>query len=496
MARTRSVILAVAPTLALVACSSLLGDYTVSPGGLEDAGGPGTGTEASSEAGNVGPDGGGGADGEGGVPILPRLGNAVSVAAGRTHTCAITAAQDVLCWGSNGAGQLGVPIAQVARTSFPVMVDLGGKATAIAAGGAHTCAILTDGKIKCWGGNERGQLGRGTLVPTGSVDLVSPPTKNVGLWTTAEVITAGASFTCAGMNEGSANGLPDRRFFCWGENIDRESGTESTNGQPALLPSLITQSGNDSPSPGLDGFTISSGDNFACAGYYGAAGAAVFSIAGCWGSRAVGQLGSPAVAGFEVSPGKYPSTKADGTASPLFGLFKVGLLATGASHGCARFEQSGVSPVALDCWGDNAHGQTGSPMSGARPAEAIAGFDATSVTALAAGGQNTCVIVNGQVQCIGANDVGQLGRGTVDVAANPVFANTKLPPSASAISVGATHACAVLGAAPGQKGPVACWGQNQNGQLGDGFDIDVGYPGEPDALKRIRATPVGVAAPK
>jgi serine/threonine-protein kinase len=118
------------------------------------------------------------------------------------------------------------------------------------------------------------------------------------------------------------------------------------------------------------------------------------------------------------------------------------------------------------------------------------------VTDLAAGGLTTCVIVNGQAQCIGGNDFGQLGRGAVDVTAHPAFANVLLPPSASAISVGAAHACAVLGTAAGQKGPIACWGQNQNGQLGDGLDIDVGYADAVDPLKRVRATPVRVAAPK
>lgn len=447
--------------------------------------------------GTAGDGGGGGNDGGGNDSSAPPplLVDAVTVAAGRSHTCAINAAQEVLCWGSNGSGQLGVPTAQVPRTSIPVKVDIGGKATAIATGGAHTCAILTDGKIKCWGSNERGQLGRGTLVPTGGVDVVSPPPLNVGLWTTAEVITAGASFTCAGMTQGNFGGLPDRRFFCWGENIARQSGTESTNGQPATAPSLITQRGDDSPNPGYEGFTVSCGDDFACAGVYGAAGAAFFSAVGCWGSRAVGQIGAPALSGFERDP-RYPSTNPDGGIAPVFGLFKTGLVATGAAHGCVRFEQSGVNPTRLNCWGSNTRGQTGSVQGGVRPAEPVVGFDATTVSVLAAGGQNTCLIANGQVECIGANDLGQLGRGAVDAKSNAAFANVVLPPSASALSVGATHACAVLGTAAGQKGPVSCWGQNQSGQLGDGLDVDVGYPGEPDNLKRVRATPVKVLAPK
>lgn len=420
--------------------------------------------------------------------------DAVSIAAGRLHTCAISAAQDVYCWGSNASGQLGLPVAQTPRTSRPVRVDIGGKATAVAAGGAHTCVIMLDGTIKCWGKNERGQLGRGTLVPVGGVAGVNPPTDNLTLWTKAEVITAGADHTCVGVFEGDLGGMPGRRFFCWGENIARQLGTNVTNGQPKPIPSLITMNGDDNPNPGLEGFTVAAGDDFSCTGHYGVAGAAFFSTVGCWGSRTNGQIGAPPEANYELAP-KYPSRTSDGSVAPLFGLFKPGLLAVGSGHGCVRFEQSGVNPTALDCWGNNTSGQTGSSTIGARPIEKVAGLDANDVTALAAGGKTTCIINAGQVQCIGANDVGQLGRGSIDGEAHPSFINVSLPPSASALAVGASHVCAVLGGAPGAKGSVACWGQNQSGQLGDGLDTDVGYPGASDTEKRLRAAPVRVLAP-
>ena len=470
---------------------------TVGASGAADGGGDG-GSDAGPSTTTDGSGPGPMADaGDAGV-VLPLLQDAVSVAAGRAHTCAITAAQDVLCWGSNSAGQLGVPTAQYPRSSQPLKVDLGGsKASAIAAGANHTCAVAVDGKIMCWGDNQRGQLGRGTLVATGTVAVVSPPSANVALWTTAEVITAGAAFTCAGMKDtAGGSGLPFRRFFCWGENVDRQSGTESTNGQPTALPSLITLSGNDS-SPALEGFGISAGDNFACAGLYAGAGAAFFSVVGCWGSRSVGQIGAPPAAGYYVGPDKYPSRLADGGTKPLFGLFKDGLLATGAAHGCARIEQSGVTPPVLDCWGNNTHGQVGAAQLGFLPVTDVAGYDATDVTALAAGGKTTCVIDNGQAKCVGANDVGQLGQGTLDATPHPTFANVaQLPNSASALSVGANHACAVLGAAAGQKGKLACWGQNDNGQLGDGLDLDKGYPGAPMGEAHVRKAPVMVLAPK
>ena len=158
---------------------------------------------------------------------------------------------------------------------------------------------------------------------------------------------------------------------------------------------------------------------------------------------------------------------------------------------------TGTTPVPLTCWGNNSDGQTGGPVSAAQPAAAVPAFDATDVQVLAAGGRNTCVVANGVLQCIGANDVGQLGRGSSDILAHATFANVAtLPPSVSAVAIGTSHMCAVVGGAAGQPGPVSCWGQNQNGQLGDGLDVELGYASEPDATKRIRTAPVFVAAPR
>lgn len=424
------------------------------------------------------------------------LDDATSVAAGRAHTCAITAAQDVVCWGSNGSGQLGVPAALTPRSSRPVKVDLGGKATAISAGANHTCAVMSDAKIKCWGSNEKGQLGRGTVGPTGTVDLVLPPSNAdwVPAWKEAMTVSAGAGFTCAGVKSGSSGtGLTSLRVFCWGENSRRQAGTELTNGAPALLPVLITFDGKPTTTIAFEGWGVGAGDDFACATFIVAPGGAAYTAVGCWGSRAVGQVGSPPVDGFVVDPQAWP--RAGGSTTPLLGALKPTLLAVGAAHACVRVEIDKPT-LRLTCWGNNTKGQTGSPTTGSRQAEELLTYDATAVSALAAGGQVSCVIDSGQVKCIGANDVGQLGRGTFDTSVNAAFESVKLPPTASAISVGQSHACAVLGSAPGQKGQVACWGQNQNGQLGDGIDVETGYPGAAAGQERLRSTPVRVLAAK
>lgn len=403
--------------------------------------------------------------------------------------------QQVLCWGSNADGQLGVPVSKIARTSVPVAVDVGGKATAIVVGASHTCAILSDGKIKCWGSNVRGQLGRGTIDPSATIADVVAPTSNLSAWTShaAETLIAGKAFTCTGMRATRPN--EDRVLFCWGDNSTGQIGLDASSSLYSAYPLMVTMDGARASS-GLVVDASAAGTDFACAGYGLAAGAGLYTAIGCWGGRASGQIGSPPMpSSYEVNPTKYPSTRADGASAPLYGPYKVAMVAAGSAHGCARIEKLGESAIGIDCWGNNTRGQTGSATIGIQPATQLIGFDAAGVSLLVAGGQNTCIVQASQAKCIGANDLGQLGRGTISGEPFANFANVKLPPTVSVLSVGTNHSCAVLGVVAGQPGPVACWGQNESGQLGDGMNIETGYNDESSATaKRVRATPVRVSS--
>jgi alpha-tubulin suppressor-like RCC1 family protein len=84
-----------------------------------------------------------------------------SIAAGPSHTCALTAAGGLKCWGQNDKGQLGDGTTTDRTTAVDVS-GLGGGVKGIAAGESHTCALTTGGGLKCWGGNDKGQLGDGT----------------------------------------------------------------------------------------------------------------------------------------------------------------------------------------------------------------------------------------------------------------------------------------------------------------------------------------------
>ncbi|MDI1476821.1 DUF4215 domain-containing protein [Polyangium sp. y55x31] len=148
---------------------------------------------------------------------------AVDVEAGDEHTCALLDDGSVKCWGSNQYGRLGLGIEDTLHqgdqktemgNSLPsVGLGTGAKAVALAVGGGHTCVLLQDGRVKCWGRNECGQLGLGDAMPRGgdgSPMVEDLPAVDLGSGLRAISIWAGAMHTCALLENGSLK--------CWGQN--------------------------------------------------------------------------------------------------------------------------------------------------------------------------------------------------------------------------------------------------------------------------------------
>lgn len=96
------------------------------------------------------------------APAAVSIGAPVSkVAAGKAFACALTTAGAVWCWGENTASQIGDATAGSPRLAPAQVSNLGGTAVDVVAGGAHACAVLSSGEVRCWGDNSAGQLGMG-----------------------------------------------------------------------------------------------------------------------------------------------------------------------------------------------------------------------------------------------------------------------------------------------------------------------------------------------
>ncbi len=138
---------------------------------------------------------------------------ATAIASSLTHTCAILDDKSVKCWGDNRTGQLGLG-AEVAGANAPTAVDLGPGRTAlgISCGFNHTCAVTDDGGISCWGRNDMGQLGIGTVSTREAATRA-----DLGAGVVARSVSVGGYHTCAA--------LADHTVKCWGWNGDGQLGT-------------------------------------------------------------------------------------------------------------------------------------------------------------------------------------------------------------------------------------------------------------------------------
>ncbi|MED6304317.1 MAG: hypothetical protein VX685_04665, partial [Actinomycetota bacterium] len=155
--------------------------------------------------------------------------SATAITAGDYHTCALLNDRTVKCWGLNSSGQLGRDLTpnwgdNTGEMAFLAAINLGTNKTAVAitAGGSHTCALLNDGTVKCWGLNSSGQLGKDSTanLGDGSGEMAALGAINLGTNKTAVGVSAGGSHRCALLNDGTVK--------CWGLNSSGQLGKDST----------------------------------------------------------------------------------------------------------------------------------------------------------------------------------------------------------------------------------------------------------------------------
>lgn len=340
---------------------------------------------------------------------------ASAVSAGGHHTCALTHAGSARCWGYGVFGELGNGV----DIRYAVPARVGGltqRVSAVGAGGSHTCAVTRIGGVVCWGSNRGGQLGNGT-----TADSFAPVEVN-DLRSGVSAVGAGASHSCAITAAGGV--------VCWGDNWNGQLGNGSNAGSSTPVNVIDLGSGVSA---------IAAGWSHTCA-ITGAGGVV------CWGSNWSGQLGD--------------GTKVDSAAPrQVIGLSsEVGAISAGTSHTCALTVAGGVS-----CWGGNAEGQlgNGTTTDSLTPTDVI-GLS-SGVVAISAGGWHTCALTSaGGVKCWGYNGDGRLGNGNPISSPTPVDVRD-LRSGVVAVSAGGYHTCALTG-----TGGVKCWGGNTEGQLGNG----------------------------
>ncbi|HEY3500492.1 MAG TPA: hypothetical protein VGK73_37625, partial [Polyangiaceae bacterium] len=162
------------------------------------------------------------------------------------------------------------------------------------------------------------------------------------------------------------------------------------------------------------------------------------------------------------------------------GCEEIADVTTGSEHTCAIARESASLGGSVVCWGSNSAGQLGNGTNRGSDVP-VRVLELTNVTAVAAGNNHSCAIVDGLVSCWGSNLRGQLGIGTTDDGFS--FPINALPPfgaeQAERIASGAFHTCAIY-----DGGRLACWGQNDFGQLGNGDQGDGVINRAPTPVKR------------
>ena len=346
---------------------------------------------------------------------LPSLLNISAIAAGRSHTCALTTGGGVKCWGSNGAGQLGDGTNNTRLTTVNVS-GLASGVSAIVAGGSHTCALTEGGGVKCWGSNALGQLGNGTTTTSYTPVNVS------GLSSGVSAVTAGHDHTCALTSGG--------RVKCWGYNGFGQLGDDTTIERHTP----VNVSGMASEVSAID------------AGYWHTCARTTTGGIKCWGDNTYGQLGDG------TTTERHSPVNVSGLASG------VSAVTAGHDHTCSLTEVDGVK-----CWGWNTDGQLGDGTTTWRLTPVDVSGLASGVSSITVGWGHTCArTASGGVKCWGRNNNGQLGDGSITDRHTPVDVSG-LASGVSAIATGDAHTCART-----TEGGAKCWGWNDYGQLGDG----------------------------
>jgi alpha-tubulin suppressor-like RCC1 family protein len=339
------------------------------------------------------------------------------IAAGEKHTCALLDDTSVTCWGSNAGGQLGIGEADgleytFAETSVVNLSDV----IEISAGGIHTCALRADQSVVCWGRGVEGQLGDGTQMDRPAVQL---PVENAGETLVTRRVAAGRYHSCF-VDDTSA-------VACTGWNEDGQAGQRT-----AAPPEPVCE-------------------------YLDA-------------DRVRGDDGAPLGPASDVSSAFRHTCASVGLDVYCFGHSRCGALGDDDPTPCDEPDDNNTCDEAT-----------------LRPYPVKVLLPPTCIPVrLAIGYSHSCTLCGDRtIQCWGSGSRGRLGQGDVEQHATPV--EVMLIDSAIWIASGAESSCATLA-----DNTIVCWGSTEFGQLGDGSPP---MPGDTTVYQALPQPVVGLPAP-
>lgn len=373
--------------------------------------------------------------------VFPHSGVA-GLSAGGYHTCAVLADHRVVCWGAETVGT-------------PTLIQGITTAVSVTSGYDFACALLLDHTVACWGDNSLGQLGDGTTTSR----YYPAPTDNFG---SVAAIAAGENHVCALLSK-----LSNGWVYCWGSNSKGQLGNWALPvGDDVYSPHpiYVAWKADDGTSIPLNAADISAGSTHTCA--HQNMGIATY----CWGNNSSGQLGI----GWSPSYWEVPEVVGFWDARKWVTLSMAEQSVTsGSIHTCGLVPDGGPAGLNINsiaCWGTNHDGAIGNPIGDHTvvPVAVLIHPDMSGhsikfydINKLSAGGNFTCALeLNSALQCWGRNDYGQLGNASYTDASSQWPVVHSLTWGFTDVSTGAAHACAL------RNGNVVCWGSNLLGQLG------------------------------
>jgi alpha-tubulin suppressor-like RCC1 family protein len=374
-----------------------------------------------------------------------------AVAAGYYHGCAVLTNGQVRCWGFNSYGQVGNGDSGNNFTAATVVLNAGGTGPlvgvrTVVTGDDHSCALLTNAQVRCWGDNSFGELGEGSQDES-HLPIAVKNAAGTGPLTGVRQISAGGSTTCAVLENGQAR--------CWGRDAYGQLGSGFDDGDRSL-PTPVAGVGT---ALRLTRVTqIDTGFANTCARLSD-------GTARCWGSDQASQLGNGAATSTERVDRPVVVRNGPDT-GPLRGVTSV---TTSYTHSCAR-----LADGTARCWGYNLAGKLGDGEDGesATPVVVRNGGDTAPLRGVAdidAGAVHTCArLTDGSARCWGDTQYGQAGNGAVnDDLLLPVpvrnTGNNGNLAGVTQLSADVNHTCARL-----SDGQARCWGYGEYGGLGNG----------------------------